>query len=211
MQYKIYLFDFDYTLANSEKAIVTCFQRVLKKNDYPETPDDTIKRTIGMPMEDALSLLTGEHTSSRIAFLQEQFSVEANILMTANTFFFPETIPTLSALKNAGAKVGIISTKKRSRIREKLLADDVDNLIDIIIGREDVDVPKPSPEGLLLALDRLQAKKSEVLYTGDSLIDAHTAKNAQVDFAAVTTGMTTAADFAVLPHKKILKNLAGLL
>jgi len=211
MNYKIYLFDFDYTLANSEKGIVDCFQRVLRKNHYPETPVDTIKRTIGLPMEDALSALTGESASAVIRTLQQQFSAEADELMTKNTRFFPETIPTLTALKEQGCQVGIISTKRRTRIREKLLADNVENLIDIIIGREDVEIPKPSPEGLLLALQRLQGKKCDILYTGDSLIDAHAAQNAALDFAAVTTGTTTAADFSVLPHKKIMRNLSELL
>ena len=211
MHYKIYLFDFDYTLANSEKGIVDCFQRVLRKNHYPETPADTIRRTIGLPMEDALSTLTGERSLAIIHQLQHQFSTEADELMTKNTRFFPETIPTLSALKSQGCQVGIISTKRRTRIQEKILADNVENLIDIIIGREDVDVPKPSPEGLLLALQRLRGKKQDILYTGDSLIDAHAAQNAAIDFAAVTTGTTTAADFSALPHKKIMQNLGELL
>jgi phosphoglycolate phosphatase len=34
-----------------------------------------------------------------------------------------------------------------------------------------------------------------VLYIGDNYIDALTAQNAQVDFAAVTTGSTTAEEF----------------
>ena len=34
MQYKTYLFDFDYTLANSEKGIVMCFEKLLKAKSY---------------------------------------------------------------------------------------------------------------------------------------------------------------------------------
>lgn len=37
--------------------------------------------------------------------------------------------------------------------------------------------------------------KDEVLYVGDSLVDAKTAKNADVKFAAVLTGTTARADF----------------
>ena len=211
MNYKIYLFDFDYTLANSEKGIVGCFQRVLEQNHYPQIPVDDIKRTIGLPMEDALQQVTGESDMSIITRLQQQFSRESDILMTKNTFFFPETIPTLTSLKERGCHIGIISTKKRTRIMEKVHADRVEHLIDLVIGREDVDIPKPSPEGLLLALDRFGVNRQDILYTGDSLIDAHAAQNAAIDFAAVTTGTTSAREFSVLPHKKIMRNLSELL
>ena len=94
---------------------------------------------------------------------------------------------------------------------EKVHADRVEHLIDLVIGREDVDIPKPSPEGLLLALDRFGVNRQDILYTGDSLIDAHAAQNAAIDFAAVTTGTTSAREFSVLPHKKIMRNLSELL
>lgn len=211
MDYKIYLFDFDYTLANSEKGIVGCFQRVLRNNNYPEIPVEEIKRTIGLTMEDSLSCLTGEKDAAVIHRLQLQYRKESDELMTKNTFFFPQTIPTLAALKARGCKVGIISTKTRARIREKFVQDQATHLVDIIIGREDVRSPKPDPEGLLLAQLRLQAEKTEILYTGDSLIDARAAQNAAIDFAAVTTGTTSAADFAPLPHKKIITDIGQLL
>ncbi len=41
----------------------------------------------------------------------------------------------------------------------------------------------------------MKLKKEEVLYIGDSLVDANTAQNAGVDFAAVTTGATLAEEF----------------
>ncbi len=211
MEYKVYLFDFDYTLVNSETGIVGCFQRVLKKFDYPEVSADTIKKTIGLPMEDALSEVTGETDPAVIQKLQTAFSHESDELMTKNTFFFPDTLPVLTKLKASGCKTGIISTKKRSRIREKLVADDVTSLIDLIIGREDVQLPKPDPEGLEKALAALQIRREEILYTGDSIIDAKAAQNAGIDFAAVTTGMTTPEDFSPYPCKKMMRTLAELL
>jgi phosphoglycolate phosphatase len=45
---------------------------------------------------------------------------------------------------------------------------------------------------------------------GDSLVDANTAKNAGVDFAAVTTGVTKERDFSGLPVVKILRDLSEL-
>ena len=44
MNYTTYLFDFDYTLANSSKGIVLCFQHVLQRNGYIAVSDEAIKR-----------------------------------------------------------------------------------------------------------------------------------------------------------------------
>jgi phosphoglycolate phosphatase len=211
MNYPIYLFDFDYTLANSEKGIVGCFQIVLSKNGYPTVPVEEIKRTIGLPMKAALSTLTRETAANILEELRRKYSLEADKIMTKSTFLYPETVPTLTKIKSAGSKIGIISTKTRSRIMETLALTNLDKIVDLVLGIEDVSEPKPSPEGIYKAINIFNGTKTDVLYTGDSLIDAHAAKNAAVDFAAVTTGTTTANEFIDLPHKAIMKSLNELL
>ena len=56
--YKAYVFDFDYTLANSEKGIVMCFQLLFEAEGYDGIPEEAIRRTIGMTMYDAMANLT---------------------------------------------------------------------------------------------------------------------------------------------------------
>ena len=122
--------------------------------------------------------------------------------MTVNTVLFLETKSVLAALKDSGARIGIISTKFRYRIKELLDQHFPEDFLDIIIGGEDVQTPKPSPEGLLLAIRQLHATKAETLYIGDSTVDAETAQKAGVDFAGITHGMTTAEELKKYPHKK---------
>ena len=45
--YQAYLFDFDYTLANSSKGIVMCYRNVLERHGFHQVDDLSIKRTIG--------------------------------------------------------------------------------------------------------------------------------------------------------------------
>ena len=131
--------------------------------------------------------------------------------MTVNTVLFLETKSVLAALKDSGARIGIISTKFRYRIKELLDQHFPEDFLDIIIGGEDVQTPKPSPEGLLLAIRQLHATKAETLYIGDSTVDAETAQKAGVDFAGITHGMTTAEELKKYPHKKIMSSLEELL
>lgn len=211
MDYTTYLFDFDYTLADSSCGIVTCFRLVLDRHGYAEVTDEEIKRTIGHTLEDSFSLLTGVADADQLAVFKAEYRKEADTHMTVNTVLFLETKSVLAALKDAGARIGIISTKYRYRIKELLDSHFPAHFMDIVVGGEDVKAAKPSPEGLLLAIKQLRVSKAETLYIGDSTIDAETARAAGVDFAGVTHGVTTAAELAKYPHRKIMNSLEGLL
>lgn len=211
MNYTTYLFDFDYTLADSSKGIVTCFQNVLKSHGYTEITDDAIKRTIGKTLEDSFSILTGVTDAEQLADFKKDYRKQADVHMTVNTMLFLETKSVLIALKDGGARIGIISTKYRYRIKELLDQHFPSNFMDIIVGGEDVKAAKPSPEGLLLAIKQLHVDKAETLYIGDSTVDAETAQAAGVDFAGVTHGVTTAQELAKYPHWKIMSTLEELL
>lgn len=199
MNYTTYLFDFDYTLADSSRGIVTCFRNVLNRHGYTQPTDDDIKRTIGKTLEDSFSILSGVTDPLQLAEFKKEYVKEADTHMTVNTVLFLETKSVLIALKDSGARIGIISTKFRYRIKELLDQHFPEDFLDIIIGGEDVKTPKPSPEGLLLAIKQLHVTKAETLYIGDSTVDAETAQKAGVDFAGITHGMTTAEETATLP------------
>ncbi len=79
----------------------------------------------------------------------------------------------------------------------------------MIVGGEDVTCEKPDPEGLLKAVETLGRDKQDVLYVGDSLVDAKTAQSAGVDFAAVLTGTTK--DFSDYYNAVIADDLHGIL
>lgn len=211
MNYTTYLFDFDYTLADSSRGIVTCFRIVLTRHGYTEVTDEEIKRTIGKTLEDSFSILTGVTDAGQLAGFKEEYRKEADTHMTVNTVLFLETKSVLVALKDSGARIGIISTKYRYRIKELLDQHFPSNFMNIIVGGEDVKAAKPSPEGLLFAIKQLHATKAETLYIGDSTVDAETAQAAGVDFAGVTHGVTTAKELSKYPHWKIMGTLEELL
>lgn len=118
MKYTTYLFDFDYTLADSSRGIVICFRNVLERHGHTGISDEAIKRTIGKTLEDSFSILSGITTPETLAEYKKEYVKEADTYMTVNTFFFPETVTVLKTLKSQGAQIGIISTKFRFRIRE---------------------------------------------------------------------------------------------
>ena len=210
MNYKYYFFDFDYTLVNSEQDIVGCFLKTLAEYNIPAKPWDEIKLTIGMPMLEAITQVSGLTDPSKKQQCLLTYKKYANELMTPNTHFFPDTITTLNKLKEAGCTVAIISTKTRHRIEDKFQQDGCSHLIDFIIGSEDTTASKPDPQGINMALERTGAPHSDVLYVGDSLYDAGAAQNAGVDFAAVLTGNTPKQAFETYPTVQIINTLSEL-
>jgi phosphoglycolate phosphatase len=211
LDYSTYLFDFDYTLADTEAPILACYRHVLESNGFFGVTDDAIRRTIGLPVADSFALLCGMTEQERLHRYRAEFVRKADEIMVQNTLLYPSVIPVLTKLKERGCHTGIVSTKHRYRIMDTLRKFSIAGLIDIVIGMEDVKEPKPDPEGVLKAVGLLGVKKSDILYTGDSLIDANTAKNAGVSFAAVTTGVTAAEEFKALPYKRIMSDLLMLI
>ena len=211
MNFSVYLFDFDYTLANSEVGIIICYRSVLLRHGHPDVSDDAIRRTIGYPVEDSFTTLCGVTDKATLQEYRREFIKEGDTHMAVNTYLYPLAVPVIKELKSRGKKIGIVSTKLNYRMAEILGKYGATSLFDIIIGAEDVKKPKPDPQGVLLAAEKLGIKKKEILYTGDSEVDALTAKNAGVSFAAVLTGTTTESDLAGLPKLMVMADLSGLL
>ena len=82
-----------------------------------------------------------------------------------------------------------------------------DEFYHLIVGGRDVKRNKPDPEGLHLAMTKLGLKPEQVLFCGDTVIDAQAAKSAGVDFCAVLNGTTPGEAFDGYPHVHIAQDL----
>ena len=100
----------------------------------------------------------------------------------------------LRALHGHGVKTAIVSTKRGDTIQYIMERYHLLDQLEFVIGSEDVHAPKPDPQGLNMALERMGLKPEELLFCGDTVLDAGAAKNA--GFCAVLNGTTPAGDFA---------------
>ena len=210
MSYKAFLFDYDYTLAFSEPAILMCYRHVFDVFGYKDITDDTIKKTIGITLKNALEQMTNISDPDELSEMISAFQSKADEVMTSHTVIYPSVVPFFERIVDSGAKIGIVSNKFAYRIRDALEYNNMSKYVSVIIGIEDTQSHKPSPEGLLKALADLSVPDSGALYIGDSMIDCLTAKNAGVDFAAVTTGTTPTEVFETEPHVAVVSDLMQL-
>lgn len=211
MIYTTVIFDFDFTLADASPAIIDSMNSAFRGLGLEERDGQAIIRTVGLTLTQAFGILTGLDDAELAKRFLTLFKERADQIMTAQTELLPGAVDVLTRLKNAGCNTAIVTSKLRYRIEETLQKHGITSLVDYIVGFDDVQEAKPSPEGLLKALAHFCVDKRNTLYVGDSYIDANAAANAGVDFAAVTTGTTSGKDFQALPHVWIVKGLSELL
>lgn len=210
MPKKALIFDFDLTLADSSQGIFQCINFAMNKMGYREFDYSTIKKLIGYSLPETFKLLTGNNNFEEAEKFKVFFTEHADRVMNDNTFLFIEVYNIIPELKKEGLLLGIVSTKYRYRIVGVLERENLLKYFDCIIGGEDVKQHKPSAEGLLLAVQQLNLNIDEVIYIGDTLIDAETAKAANIDFIGVLSGETSESDFKEHYLNPVIQNLSYL-
>jgi HAD superfamily hydrolase (TIGR01509 family) len=96
---------------------------------------------------------------------------------------YPGVAEALAAIRAAGITVGLVTGKSHGAwavTRDLLSLGD----FAVFVGDEDVREPKPSPEGLRIAIQRLGVLPGDAVYVGDSVNDATAAREAGLRFVA---------------------------
>jgi HAD superfamily hydrolase (TIGR01509 family) len=176
------LFDFDMTLVDSGVAVTECMNMMADAVGCRRVTRDEMLSVIGKTLEDEWRLLWGRCEPGWLDFYRSNF-VDAEFGLITR---YEGTRPALSELREMGIKVGVVSNRKYARRAVDICG--IADLCDVAIGLEDVTNPKPHPDALLLALERLGASRSEAMYVGDTDIDIKTAEAAGVFGVGVTTG-----------------------
>ena len=218
MDYQGIFFDFDYTLGDSTSAIAEGYRRGFTALGLPVPTVEQVRATVGMRLEDGYTFLTGDGDARRQAEFHRLFANSVGVnaqgedrkLMVEGTVLLPGAAELLGALKGAGVHTAIVSTKPGETLREIFAYRGHSDLLELIIGGDEVSRAKPDPEGLRAALDRLGLAAGQVLFCGDTVIDAATARAGGCDFCAVLNGTTPREAFADYPHVHIADDLAGL-
>lgn len=211
MKYQAVLFDFDYTLGDSTGSIVASYTAALTAMGWPAPEREAVRRTIGYTLEDGYTMLTGDEIPEKRQEFFQRFKAHAAAIMVRDTVLCPGAAELLNWLKASGVPTGIVSTKGGDMIDGIFRYQGLRDRLTLIVGGQDVSKAKPDPEGLNVAMDRLKADSSAVLFCGDTVIDAETARRAGVDFCAVLNGTTPAQAFDEYPHVHVAPNLAELL
>ena len=189
------IFDLDGTLINTiddlgqacNHALSACGFPTHKIEDYPRLVGNGINKLIerALPKEHR-----NEATVLRLREHFVPFYDQHNCDLTRPYDGIPELLQTLKAAEHTLA----VASNKYQAATEKIVAHFFPNTFDVVLG-ERVGVPrKPDPQvvwDILASLPSTINHKPSTLYVGDSLVDAATAKAANLPFVACTWGFCT--------------------
>lgn len=209
MKTKAIIFDFDYTLADSSHGIIECINFALGEMGLAQVAAEAACRTIGLSLSETFLRLGEHHEPQRCAEFHHLFVQRADEVMVKLTQLYASVPATVEALRQSGFKLGIVSTKYRRRINEVLIREAVHGF-EIVIGGDDVEQHKPHPQGLFEAMTRLECSPADVVYVGDSVVDAELAKRAGVPLIVVLSGVTPKEHFEGYDPIAVLEDVSQL-
>ena len=204
------IFDFDYTLADSSAGEVECVNCALRAMNLPPAANSDIHAMIGVSLPETFRRLTREANQTKASEFVELFINRADEVMLDYIVLFDSVRPAVKQLIAGGLTLGIVSTKYRRRIDAFLKREELTHAFKIVIGGEDVSARKPDPTGLLTAMDKIGHSATQTVYVGDSVVDAETAKRANVAFVAVLSGVTPKESFRDYAPLAVIDNLQTL-
>ncbi|MFA5234133.1 MAG: HAD family hydrolase [Sulfurimonas sp.] len=181
----IILFDLDGTLIDSTEAILESFHHSFDVHKHDKKKDEDIKALIGYPLD----------------IMYENLGVKkeliGDLIVTYKEHYRDISTQKTTLLKNAEeaillakefATLGIVTTKTGLYSRILMEHFGLMKYFDVLIGREDVENPKPHAEPIIKALEGLQTRNKEVWMIGDTKLDLIAAKNANINSIAVLSG-----------------------
>ncbi len=202
---KAVLFDLDGTLIDSLPGISALFRKVLDDLGRPDVSDEEVRALIGIPLADCFArYLPAERVEEAVLGYRAIYERTMHDISPP----FPESARLLDGLHARGIRTGVVSNKRAQAVRE--LLERKGWPLDVIVGEGEGIAPKPAPDMLLHALERIDVRPEEALYVGDSELDALAAAAAGMPFIALTTGHTPAAAFGRVGAAAVHASLAEL-
>src|SRR5262245_8211902 len=191
MAYRLIVFDFDGTLADSERCITASMSAALA--EYGLAADWTrLRRHIGLPLDRTIrGIVSQELGDDQVEEIVRSYRRHHAVLQDRLIELYPGTLDTLDQLSASGVVLAIASSKISSAVEAALRHFDIGGFFACIVGGEQVANGKPAPDMVDRILKITDRSRAEALVVGDTTFDVEMAHNAGVDSCAVTYGNQT--------------------
>ena len=206
---KLCIFDLDGTLLDTLKDIFISLNHALVKNNLPTKTLEETRNYIGDGIIRFIEKATGEEYKDKFNNVLMDYRYYYDEHCNDHTKLFPGIKLLLDNLKRANYKIVIVSNKNDEAVQE-LAKIHFNGIIDAAYGVKDGMKVKPSPDTINRVIDEFKVKRSDVIYIGDSPVDAETAKAAGVDYRIVAWGYKRLSELKEVGEDKIVSNTKEL-
>jgi beta-phosphoglucomutase len=185
-KYQAFFFDFDGLLVNTEHLHYEAYRRMLLENgasfpwDFPVFASIAHKSATGL--EKTITSTYPELIEAKpwALLYEEKKRWYQYLLEKGNLELMPGATEMLAQIKKTGRPYCVVTNSTKKQV--ELIRDHLPllNEIPLWITREDYDSPKPSPDGYLTAIERLNVKGKKVGFE-DALRGIHALQGAGID------------------------------
>ena len=185
-RYQTVLFDLDGTLIDSVRLILDSYHHTLTVHGLPPRSDGEWLAGLGTPLRVQFRDWGDDpaQIEAMIATYREYNLAHHDQRITA----YPGVVEMVTAVRQAGFRTGLVTSKNRAGAERGLRLIGLEGTLEVIIGADDVERPKPHPEPVHKALDLLGGTPERAVFVGDSLHDMHSGRAAGTATAAVLWG-----------------------
>lgn len=208
--YKLVIFDFDGTIADTSQGIINSVKYVQRKMALPEITQRQMYSHIGPPMEESYQrnfALSGEPLKKAVS-LHKEYAIRQGYRELQLYDGIPEL---LGQLQSMGMRTAI-ATLKAQTTAEKILSEfHLADKFDVVIGTN-ADEPMTKAQMLTYCAKTLHCQKAETVLIGDSEYDAIGAEQAEISFIAVTYGFgfQSKQEVSGYRHIAVCENIRGV-
>ena len=179
------VFDLDGTVVDTVELIVESFRYATTTVLGEVLPDELIIAGVGRPLYAQMERLSADHAQELYDVYREYNHRRHDELIRG----YDGIEEVLTALKAAGRRTGIVTSKSRDTTEMAFRAIGLERHFDVVVTATDTTEHKPSPVPLHLCLQRLGATAAGSIYVGDSPFDIEAGAAAGMATAAVAWGV----------------------
>ncbi len=193
------LFDLDGTLIDSIELIIDSYLHAFTVHGLPPLTREVIVAGIGTPLRTVFREMGGSavEIETWIASYREYNLTYHDQRVRP----FPGTVEMVRRARAAGCRLGLVTSKNRHGAERGLRLVGLEGIMEVIVGADDVEHPKPHPEPVARALQTLGTAPADAVFIGDSTHDIHSGRGAGVTTIGVTWGPFTREQLAPAgPH-----------
>lgn len=201
---KIVIFDYDDTIVDTFSSIYDVDMEVAERLGLEKHSKEEVAALWGIPYRERINRLHPE-----IDF-EEHERVHLEIYDHSTTKPFEDALKILNYLKDKGVRMGVISSRRYKSLVENIDHYGLSDFFEFVQGEESLEHTKPDPRVFDAAIKHFDTKPEGITYVGDHLNDFKAARDAGLNFVAVTTGVHSKEDFVEAGCGAIVSSLDEL-
>ncbi|WP_054954714.1 pyrophosphatase PpaX [Paenibacillus dakarensis] len=177
------LFDLDGTIIDTNELIIASFMHVFEKGPKGPLTREGIIPHMGTTLEHQLQTFSGVEDVTELVPMYRAYNQQHHDDMVRP---FPYVNEVVEWLHSKGISMGIVTTKIRPSTLMTLEKFNLDKYMSAVVTVNDVEHPKPHPEPVLKAIEKIGCNPATTLMVGDSTVDIQSAKAAGALAAGVS-------------------------